>query len=479
MIKSFLKDSLIYTLPAILSRGIGIFLLPIYTRITSPDELGALELFIAFGNIIAITVALEISQGISRFIPESDGKIRRSYAFTGLIFTIVTYSLSIFACFLFARNLSILLIGSEKYFTEFKLALIYIFFNGFYYYFQNLLRFEGKSTLFSISSITYAALNLSLVFILGVILEQGFKAIFYSLILSSLFASILSYIFLRNSFEHIFRADLLKELLTFSIPLVPASVLVFVSLYIDRFMISSILGLEYVGVYSVGIKLSSAAGLLMIGFQMAITPLIYKHHLDPETPNSLSLIFKYFVILSLLFFASYSILAREVVMLLATPEFFEASTVLPSLVLAFLFSHMYVFLPGITIQKKTYIILVINLFVAFVNIALNMLLIPEFGIIGAAIASTFGYFLGFLLYIFFSQKYYYVQHNWKKYGINLLLSILILYSYFHFFEGLTILLDLSIKFLAITIIIFSLFLTKVITTNDLLEIRANLGKISK
>ena len=51
MIQTFIKDSFIYSIPIIISRGLGIILLPIYTRITSAEELGALELFFAFGNL--------------------------------------------------------------------------------------------------------------------------------------------------------------------------------------------------------------------------------------------------------------------------------------------------------------------------------------------------------------------------------------------------------------------------------------------
>ena len=90
MIKSFLKDSLIYTIPAIFSRGTGILLLPIYTRIASPEDLGAFDLYTAFGTIIALTVAFEIAQAIGRYIPESNDILKKSYASTGLIFTVLT-----------------------------------------------------------------------------------------------------------------------------------------------------------------------------------------------------------------------------------------------------------------------------------------------------------------------------------------------------------------------------------------------------
>jgi len=467
MIKAFLKDSIIYTIPIILSRGIGIFLLPIYTRITSPDELGALELFIAFGNIVALTVAVEITQGISRYIPESKGKLRRSYASTGLIFTLVTYCLSILLFFLFAENLSLLITGSGEYLREFKLALIYILFNGFFYYFQNLLRFEGKSFLFSVASISYACSNLIFVFTFGIILNQGLEAILYSLILSCLFVSFLSLFFLRNSFEKVFRFDLLKKLLAFSLPLVPASVLVFISLYIDRFMINEIIGIQSVGLYSVAVKIASATALITVGFQMAITPLIYKYYNDKETPNNLAKIFKYFVAGYSLFFISFSLLSKELILLLATPEFYSISTLIPILSLAFLFSHIYVFMPGIVIKKKTYIIFFINLVVAILNIVLNLILIPKFNIIGAAFGTTLGYFFGFLMYIFFSQKLYHVNHNWGKYFLNFSLSVFLVFLYFNFFLESKYMLSIFIRTSFVAILILFIIYSKLVSLQEL------------
>lgn len=474
MIKAFLKDSIIYTIPIVLSRGIGIFLLPIYTRITSPDELGALELFIAFGNIVALTVAFEITQGISRYIPESKGKLRRSYAFTGLIFTLVTYCLSISMFFLFADNLSLFITGSGDYLREFKLALIYILFNGFYYYFQNLLRFEGKSFLFSISSITYACSNLFLVLIFGIVLNQGLEAILNSLILSCLFVSLLSLFFLRNSFEKVFRFDLLRKLLAFSLPLVPASVLVFISLYINRFMINDIIGIQSVGLYSVGVKIASVTGLIIVGFQMAITPLIYKHYNDQETPKNLAIIFKYFVAIYSLFFISFSFLSKELVLLLTTEEFFEISSIIPILTLTFLFSSIYVFMPGIVIKKKTHIIFFINLVVAILNIILNLILIPKFNIIGAAYGTTLGYFFGFLMYIFFSQKFYHVNHNWGIYSLNFLLSVFFVFLYFNFFSESEYMLSILIRTSFVAILILFIIYTKLVSLDELYTLRNSL-----
>lgn len=472
MLKSFLKDALIYTLPTILSRGIAIFLLPIYTRIASPEELGALDLFLVFGNIVALTVALEISQGIARYIPElSDIKLRIAYSSTGLYFTFFMYAFFSLAAFTFYFELNQFITGKNEYAEIFQLALVYIFLHGFFYYFQSQLRFEGKSIGYAIVSVVYAMLNLVSAFVFGLVYDLGLTAILYSMIVSVLLSSLLGLYFLRRSFGLVFDPGLLKQLLRFSIPLVPASMLVFVSLYVDRYMINQLIGLDSVGQYGVAVRLAAAASLVMIGFQMAITPLIYKHYNEPETPKSLALIFKYFSVFAVFFFLGYSLVVEELLVLLTTPDFYMVANVIPLLVLALFFSNMYVFMPGIAIRKKTYLIFLISLMAAIVNVVLNYLLIPVYGMIGAALATTFGYFLAFLSFIFFSQKLYYVPHKWFSFVLVFVVASAFVYLYFSYFVEMDYLQTLFLRLFAVLLFMVLIFKLKIITSQELLNIK--------
>jgi O-antigen/teichoic acid export membrane protein len=472
MVKNFLRDALIYTLPTVLSRGIAIFLLPIYTRIASPEELGSLDLFLVFGNIVALTVALEISQGIARYIPEiTDSKQRVAYCSTGLYFTFLMYSLFFVFAFTFYAELNYFITGKAEYAQFFKLSLVYIVLHGFYYYFQNQLRFEGNSVGYAIVSVFYATTNLASTFIFGIVYDLGLTAILYSMIVSVLFTSLLGFFLLTKSFGFVFKPDLLKQLLSFSIPLVPASMLVFVSLYVDRYMINVLLDLESVGLYGVAVRLASAVSLVMIGFQMAITPLIYKHYNEPETPQNLAVIFKYFVIFATLFFLVYSLVIEELLHLLTTPEFYVVANVIPILVLALLFSNMYVFMPGIGIRKKTHLIFLISLVAAVLNIALNYLLIPFFGMLGAALATAIGYFLAFLSFVFFSQKLYYVPHKWLNLFLILIMTLIFVYLYFVYLHDLDYVQTVLARLVFVVVFLALVFKLKLITSLDLLNIK--------
>jgi O-antigen/teichoic acid export membrane protein len=481
LIKFLVRDALTYTLPTVLSRGIGVFLLPIYTHIASPDELGALDLFLVFGNIISLTVALEISQGVARFIPEiSDVKQRLAYSSTGLYFTLFMYVLFFITASAFYVELNHFITGKAEYAPFFQFALMYIALNGFFYYFQNQLRFEGKSVSYAIVSVFYVANNLASAFVFGIVYDSGLTAILYSMIVSVLLASLLSLFFLRQSLGLVFKLEPLKQLLKFSIPLVPASMLIFVSLYVDRYMINFLLDLESVGHYSIALRLASAASLVMVGFQMAITPLVYKHYNEPATPETLAVIFKYFLVFAVFFFLIYSLVAEELLILLTTPEFYLVANVIPLLVLALFFSNMYVFMPGIAIRKKMYLIFLISIFAAFINIVLNYFLIPIFGILGAALATAIGFFFAFLCFVFFSQKLYYVPHKWSGFMVLFFTASFFVYLYFCYFVEFDYFYRLVVRLFLVLTLIALMFKLKLITALELLTIKnAVMKKVNK
>ena len=94
MFKKFIKDSIIYFIPLLISRGISILLLPIYSRVISPSQFGSLDLFYAFSNIVNLVITLEISQAVARFYIEAKSKMQKQlYASTSFWFTLIIYSI--------------------------------------------------------------------------------------------------------------------------------------------------------------------------------------------------------------------------------------------------------------------------------------------------------------------------------------------------------------------------------------------------
>ena len=233
----------------------------------------------------------------------------------------------------------------------------------------------------------------------------------------------IGFYYLKTTFQLRFDLTKLKTMLAFSIPLVPSSIAVFTNMYIDRLMINCYLSLKEVGLYGMSYRLANISTLVLVGFQTALIPLVYKHYQEPETPNQLATIFRAFLSIMIMIFLILSLFADVALWILTTPEYYAADQMVVFLVPAILLSQMYIFAPGIGISKKTYLYIWINVAGAILNILFNWLLIPQIGPIGAGIATLIGSAFVFGAYMYYSQKFYYVPHDWEAIASVVLVAV--------------------------------------------------------
>lgn len=415
MLRLFLKDSIIYTVPAILSKGISFLLVPLYTRVLSPADYGSLELFLIFASIIYLLVALEVSQGVARFYSsEKDKRIKILYASTAFWFTIFAYSVFFLLMFLFSDYLSEKIMGQYGMENEFRAGLLFIWLNGILLYIQNQLRWELKSVHYFWVSASYALVTALASIYLAYIHGYGLYGILVGMTIGCLFSSVLGLFCLRKTIRLVFSKVHLIEMLNYSFPLVFSVLAIWLTQYVDRIMINKLLSIHDVGIISVGYKISAAIGLVTVGFQGAFSPLVLTHYKDANTPNQIEKIFRYFIFCSLFLYLVTSLFATELVQLLTQPQYYEASSLVVFVLPAILLSKMYIFAPGISIAKKTHILLWVNIAIGILNIILNLILIPLMDIKGAALATLFSFLVMIICLMYYSQRYYYVPHNTKR-----------------------------------------------------------------
>jgi len=415
MLKAFFKDSLIYSIPTFFSRGLSFLLIPLYTRVLSPEDYGTLDLLLVFASFVNVTVALEVSQGVARFYrSESSAESKVAYASSGLWFTVFCYGLFLAVSLYFSEKLATFVMGDVSKETAFRIGVIYIFFNGIYQLIANQARWELKSSKYALISFVMSLLTAMVSVYLAYFLVWGLHGLLIGLTLGSVGGLFTGLWLLRNSFKPRLDIQRLKQMLLFSSPLVLSGISVIVSTYIDRVMISHYLSISDVGIYGIAFRLASVIGLLITGFRMAFLPLVYKNFESPETPQEISSVFRIFIALYLVIFFLLSVFSREIIVLMTTKEFYEASHLVPILVPAIMLSQMYFFAPGIGIAKKSHYLIWINLVGALLNTFLNWFLIPYMGVIGAAIATLIGYICIFTMYVSMSQRLYYVPHSWYR-----------------------------------------------------------------
>ena len=413
-----------------------LILLPIYVRVLSSADYGFLDIAVIIGSLVNFIVTLEIGQGIARFYGSLDNiQDRIKMASTAFWFTICGYVIFI-ACALFLKTniLSILKMND----INFLLVICYYAVNGIFLFLQNQFRLQLQAKLNVFINILNLLVTAFSTVILLLVFKMEIAAMFLGMIIGNTVSSVIN-LYLLKEIQFVFDIKILKSLLSFSCPLVFSSIAFIVATGIDRFVIKAIMTLEDVGMYGIAYRLSSPMSLIMSGFQTALTPLIYKEFKDEQTKNDISTIFRYFCVLSMGMFLGLSIFAPEMLIVLTTEKYFGVYKVIPYLILSVLLSQQYVFFSGLGIANKTTIIAVIRIMEAGLNVIFNLLLIPSFGITGAAVATFLSVLVATIIYIYQSQKYYKLNIQWIRVFIAfsvcitivlLIQNYFIIYSFF-------------------------------------------------
>jgi O-antigen/teichoic acid export membrane protein len=415
MLRRFIRDGGIYGISSVLTKGIGLLLLPIYTRALTPAEYGVVDLLQVVRSFVALTVALEITQGLVRFFPEARSDTeRRALASTAFWFTLATHALFAGAAPVWARPLSAWLFGSPEMLGPFRLAVGYVVLAGFFSLVQEQLRFELRAKAYAAASIvsvvTIAVVSAVLLFGTGL----RISAVLLGLIAGNAAGLAVSWYLARGRYALVFDWQKCRQMLAFGAPLVVSGLGVFVALFADRLAIRQLLGIHHLGIYAVGLRLAWAPSLLMMGVQMALIPLIYTHHAESGTPREVARILRLVLLAFIPAIVLLGLFGPELIRALSTPEYLPAASVIPLLAAGVILSQFWVFAPGLGLAKRTPVIALLNTSAAAVNVALNFLLIPFLGLMGAALATFSASVLTASGYVMLGRRYYHVPYEWPR-----------------------------------------------------------------
>jgi O-antigen/teichoic acid export membrane protein len=114
---------------------------------------------------------------------------------------------------------------------------------------------------------------------------------------------------------------------------------------------------------------------------------------------------------------SIAVLGRELLILMTpkAPELHAGHDVIPVIALAHVFQGLFLLMSiGIGISKKSYYYPVMTFAAATLNVSMNLIVIPEYGRMGAAWSTVAGYGLMTAMGIYFSHKHYPIPFEWGR-----------------------------------------------------------------
>lgn len=431
MLKRFLKDSVIYGCTIALTRIIGVFLIPLYTAILTPQEYGVLDSFNIFFTFLNIIVPLEVSQAVARFIPEKDSlEGKTKIASTGLLYILFSYFVFSFILLLQHENIFHVFWGESASIKVFMFGFAANFLSSIFYFLQILLRYQLKPMNFMVSNLLYSLICISSSAYFILYRDYGIMGFFGGNAVGAVFGIISSYIGSRDILAMKFSWAEIKEMLTFSLPIVPSTISVFLSNYLDRIFLVNLLSFAELGVYGIGFRVSSVLGIFLSGLQNSLTPIILQNYKKEDSQKELAMILRLFLYIIVPVLAGITIFSHDVVLLIFRKEYHAAWKVIPLIALSSVVSQMYIFAPGLDIEKKTKEIAKICLCSPMFCVFFNSVFIPLFGSVGAAFARLLVSIIIFYLYMSYSQKLYYVPHEWRRlFFVSLLLLLALGFTY--------------------------------------------------
>ncbi len=404
MLKSFLKNSIIYYISGLLSKGISFFLLPVYTSLLTTSDYGVLELLSIVSTLAIIIFTFQINQGVARFYNELiNQKHVQMYTSTVAIFSLSSFGTFFLIGILFVQQISLFLDLPLK---ETYLALLSITLNALFYLSQNQLTWKIKPFQEMVSSLVYNISTIGFTILLLVVYKKGVEGILIAQSIGAVLGIATGVIFTRKDFTFFFSVKLLKKLFQFSLPLIPSALSAFLFLFTDRICIKEILGMEDLGVFTVGNKIASILTLASLGASSALSPLIYKHYKEIETPDKIAFLFRIFNVLTISLMAFLSLFAKELLTILTPTSYHSAHVIIPFLTFVLFLGTLTLFFPGLALSKKTTMISIITVISGTLNLVFNLLLVKEYGIVASSAVSAGSYLINFMLIYYFSQKEY-------------------------------------------------------------------------
>ena len=421
MIRGLFKDLTKYFFSYIIPSLVGIISIPIITRLIPPEEFGDYTLVLAIVAILSALASAWISASIIRFFPsyKLHDRLEEFYdVIIKLIFISVMSILLISLIILFfTRNFF-----STTLYSLMHIGLLVFIVHSIFEVFLSILRAKRQLNWYSFFKIWHRMVGIIVGIGLIIVFHWGAKGLLWGGWLSMAFALPPLYKLAIGKFSFKNRnmfSPMILELINYGVPIITVNLASWITNLSDRFVINFFLGSEEVGIYSVGYTISQQSILIIaVLFRMVSEPIgfsIWEKQGMKASQAFFTKLTRYYLLLGLPAAVGLSVLSKPVMRVLADPLYFSGYQIIPLIAFSFFFAGITnMFSMVIMCYKKTNLIMFGNLFTAMLNLGLNILLIPEYGYVTAALTTFIAFAVGMVIKIIISRYFLVWQFPFKS-----------------------------------------------------------------
>ncbi len=408
--KELAQNTIIISFGQIMPRLTSIITLPILTACLTKTEYGTYDLISTLVSLLLPVVILRLDLGVFRFLIEyRDDKEKQS--------EIVSTS------YLFIASISLVCVVI-MFFCLYMLSISTRLLICFYFYLdilftasQQMVRGFSKNNIYSISAILHAVINM--VFIVLLVAMQGFGL--NGLLVSMNIAELISILFLFISgglwkyIRIVFSTPLLKEMLSYSWPLIPNSLSLWVMNLSDRLIITAVMGVEMEAVYAVANKIPNLLNIVQSSFSAAWQENASLTVNSDDTCTYYSSVFD--TVFCILVGATAGLIAFTPLLfaVLIQGDYEDAYFQMPFLFGGMFFAVLSSFFGGIyAAHKRSRSVGFTTILAAGCNFLINILFIRVIGLYAASISTFVSYLLLTIFRMVDIRKFQKMKYNIKK-----------------------------------------------------------------
>ena len=419
------RHSIWYLIAQAMSRAVGFFMIPIYTRFVSPTNYGAMELIEIITSAAALVVAMGVSDIMSQYYYAQKTEEQRRSVVSTVVIGLGVIALPITLLFVAASDhLSSLVADEEKYGYYLRISFLSIWFGMLCEIGLTYLRMLYKAKLFLFVSMFQLVIALSLNVYFVVYARLDILGIFYSTLITQGIVALGFVVMILKRVGVYVSFTALKDMLTIGMPLVPSRIGIMLGFASNRFFLRWLtpgdpaVALAQVGLFSLGSKFGQVI------FRFITSPFNYfwssrrfelLHSDDEHARDTIARVCTYSTLITVYGGVVLSATVGSVIDIIADPAYKGAHAIVPYVVLAYIALGLEThFMSGMLYAGKTTLATYISIAGLGVVLLWNFLFIPILGIYGAATANLAGFLVRIILTYIASQRLYRIAFELRR-----------------------------------------------------------------
>ncbi len=453
-LKTLYKQTFIYGLATVVPKMISFLLVRLHTDksvLSNVADYGDVSLIFAYFVLFNVLLAYGMETAFFRFFNSDEHK--KTVLSTSAISLLLTSTMVLVIGYIFRQDLSSLIHIDADYIV---LVLWILFFDALVIIPFAYLRALGKTIKYTVVKLTNVILNLGLNIVLLLYLKSWAETstlwqTFYKpdfevhyIFIANVIASGVTLLLLISFYfklNYSFSTTLWKKMLRYAFPVLVAGVAFSINETFDRILLERLLpenlSKDAIGTYSACYKLALFMMLFATAYRLGVEPFFFNNAKDTDAKTNYAKILEFFVIFGALILLSVVVFVDVLKLILIPNEaYWEAMTVVPILLLAYLFLGIYHNLSvWYKITDRTKFGAYISIFGALITLLINIIFIPKFGYMASATATLFAYATMAVTSYNLGKKHYAIPYNLKKIGLYLAMSIIFSGLSFYVFRG--------------------------------------------